>query len=50
MCLQPPPRQLPLELQREIILWLKDEPDAHCYTLMAKRFYMWSVVCNTPVR
>ena len=48
MCLQLP-SQLPLELQREIILWLKDEPDVRRYTSIASCFYTWLVVGNIHV-
>ncbi|KAH0839370.1 hypothetical protein J3R83DRAFT_58 [Lanmaoa asiatica] len=42
MCLQH--RSLPVELQWEIALWLKDAPDFHSrYALVSKNFYNWSV-------
>ena len=35
---------LPVELQWEIALWLKDTPDIHsCYALVSKNFYKWFV-------
>ena len=48
MCLQLL-SQLPLELQHEIILWLKDEPDVRRYASIASRFYTWLVVGNIHI-
>ena len=43
MCYLQRPR-LPVELQWEIALWLKDTPDIHSrYALMSKNFYKWFV-------
>ena len=35
---------LPVELQQEIVLWLKGTSDIHsCYALMSKNFYKWFI-------
>ncbi|KAI9567110.1 hypothetical protein HD554DRAFT_2039797 [Boletus coccyginus] len=46
MCLAPPmwlalPKPFPVELQWEIIMYLKDDPNTVRYALVAKHFYDW---------